>query len=331
VADLEPVKLAGTTISRATLHNEDEIRRKDIRVGDVVLVERSGDVIPKIVGPMKERRTGTEKPFVFPDHCPVCRSRLHRPEGEAISRCANPSCPAKLREALLHFAGRRAMDIGGLGEALVDQLLAAGLVGSLADLYALRLEDLAALERMGPKSAQNLLDEIAASKTRDISGFIFGLGLRHVGERLARTLADHFGDVEALSAASAEDLLAVEDVGPVVAESIVFFFAQPENRALLRALREAGLAFRRKAESPEDGARPLAGKTFVLTGALERLTRDEARSAVESLGGAVTDAVSGQTSYLVVGAGPGSKLAKARKLGVPLLSEAEFRKLIGRA
>jgi len=330
VADLEPVKLAGTTISRATLHNEDEIRRKDIRVGDVVLVERSGDVIPRVVGPMKERRTGRETVFTWPEHCPACRSRLHRPEGEVISRCANPSCPAKLRESLLHFAGRRAMDIQGLGEALVDQLLAKGLVRSLADLYALREEDLAALERMGEKSARNLLAEIAQSKAKEIARLVFALGIRHVGERLARTLADHFGDLDALAAAPTEVLLGIEDVGPVVAESLVFFFAQPENRALLRKLKEAGLTFRGKGREPSSGGKALSGKTFVLTGALERFTRDEARAAVEEGGGTVTESVSAKTSYLVVGADPGSKLAKAQKLGVPTLSEGEFLKLVGR-
>ncbi|MBM3311997.1 MAG: NAD-dependent DNA ligase LigA, partial [Candidatus Aminicenantes bacterium] len=331
VAELEPVQLAGITISRATLHNEDEIRRKDVRVGDIVLVERSGDVIPKIVAPMKERRTGRETAYVWPDRCPVCRARLHRPEGEAISRCDNPSCPAKVRESLLHFAGRRAMDIQGLGDALVDQLLAKGLVQSVADLYALREDALAALDRMGPKSARNLVEEISKSKGRDVGRLMFALGIRHVGERLARTLAEHFGDLDALAAASADDLLAVEDVGPVVAESIVFFFAQPENRALVERLREAGLAFRTQAQKPSSGPQPLAGKTFVLTGRLERFSREEARAAVEARGGRVADSLTSKTSALVAGADPGSKLDKARKLGVPVVSEAEFRKLLGEA
>jgi DNA ligase (NAD+) len=328
VAELEPVKLSGITISRATLHNEDEIRRKDIRVGDIVLIERSGDVIPKVVGPMKERRTGEEKVFVWPDRCPVCRARIHRDKDEAISRCTNPSCPAKLRESLLHFASRRAMNIEGLGEALVDQLLAKGLVRAIPDLYGLRFEDLAALERMGPKSSQNLLDEIAKSKTNEVARLIFALGIRHVGERLARTLADHFSDIDALAVASEDDLLKVEDVGPVVAESIAFFFAQPENLALLRKLKEAGLTFRAAKKVRAVGAQPFAGKTFVLTGTLERFTRDEARAALEKRGGQVSDSVSGKTSYLIVGAEPGSKLAKAQKLGVPTLDEKEFVKLL---
>jgi DNA ligase (NAD+) len=328
VAVLDPVPLSGITISRATLHNEDEIKRKDIRVGDYVLIERSGDVIPKVVGPMKERRTGREKIFAWPEVCPVCGSRVHRETGEAISRCINPSCPAKLRESLLHFAGRRAMDIDGLGEALVEQLLATGLVRSIPDLFALRVEDLAALDRMGPKSARNLVDEIAKSKAQDAGRLIFALGIRHVGERLARTLADRFGGIEALAAAGESDLLGVEDVGPVVAESVAFFFAQPENRVLLRRLKEAGLAFRAEKESPAAGPAPLAGKTFVITGTLKGLTRDGIRSAIESLGGMVTGSVSGKTSYLVVGAEPGSKLDKARNLGVPILDEKALVNLL---
>ena len=328
VAELEPVKLSGITIGRATLHNEDEIRRKDIRIGDFVLIERSGDVIPKVVGPMKERRTGNETVFAWPDRCPVCRSRIHREEDEAISRCTNPSCPAKLRESILHFAGRRAMNIEGLGDALVDQLLARGLVRSLPDLYALREDDLVALERMGPKSSRNLIGEIDRSKANDVARLIFALGIRHVGERLARTLADHFGEIDALAAAGEEDLRRVEDVGPVVAESVSFFFAQPENRDLLRRLKDAGLTFKAERTKPAAGLRPLSGKTFVLTGTLEGFTRDEARAAVEKLGGTVTDSVSGKTSYLVVGADPGSKPAKAQKLGVPILDESGFAALI---
>lgn len=327
VAELEPVKLSGITISRATLHNEDEIKRKDIRIGDFVLIERSGDVIPKVVGPMKKRRTGREKTFVMPTKCPVCRSEAFRPEGEAVARCTNPSCPAKLRESLLHFAARRAMNIEGLGDALVDQLLAEGLVTALPDLYALRADDLVGLERMGPKSSKNLLDEIERSKTNDVARLIFALGIRHVGEKLAHTLAAHFSGIDALAAATIEELTAVEDVGPVVAESLVFFFHQPENQTLLRQLKEAGLNCAAKKET-KSGARPLAGKTFVLTGTLERFSRDEAKAAVERLGGIVTDSVSGKTTYLVVGKDPGSKLAKARKLDVPIIDEGEFTKLL---
>jgi DNA ligase (NAD+) len=327
VAELEPVRLSGITISRATLHNEDDIKRKDIRIGDYVLIERSGDVIPKIVGPMKERRTGREKIFVMPTRCPVCHSEAFRPEGEAIARCTNPSCPAKLRESLLHFAARRAMTIEGLGEALVDQLLEKKLVRSIPDIYALKYDDLVDLERMGPKSSENLLDEIQKSKSNDIARLIFALGIRHVGERLAQTLAAHFRGLDMLAAAGVEELTAVEDVGPVVAESIAFFFKQPENRDLLRKFKAAGLNFAAK-KGGAKGDQPLAGKTFVLTGGLDRFSRDEAKDAVERRGGTVTDSVSKKTTYLVVGKEPGSKFAKAQKLGITILNEKDFSKLI---
>ena len=327
VAELKPVRLSGITISRATLHNEDEIKRKDIRIGDYVLIERSGDVIPKIVGPMKERRTGQEKIFVMPTRCPVCHSEAFRPEGEAIARCTNPSCPAKLRESLLHFAARRAMTIEGLGEALVDQLLEKKLVRSIPDIYALKYDGLVDLERMGPKSSENLLDEIQKSKSNDIARLIFALGIRHVGERLAQTLAAHFRGIDMLAAAGVEELTAVEDVGPVVAESIAFFFKQPENRDLLRKLKAAGLNFAAK-KGEAKGDQPLAGKMFVLTGELDRFSRDEAKDAIERRGGTVTDSVSKKTTYLVVGKEPGSKLAKAQKLGITILNEKDFSKLI---
>jgi DNA ligase (NAD+) len=327
VAVLEPVKLSGITISRATLHNEDEIKRKDIRTGDYVLVERSGDVIPKIVAPMKDRRRGHERKFIMPLRCPVCRAEVFRPEGEAVSRCTNPSCPAKLREALLHFASRRAMNIEGLGEALVDQLLQKKLIRSIPDIYALSYDELSGLERMGPKSSQNLLEEIQKSKTNDIARLIFGLGIRHVGERLAQTLAAHFRDIRKLENAGLEELTQIEDVGPVVAESIAFFFRQPENRELLRKLKDAGLNCTAKKEEGKAG-QPLAGKTFVLTGRLERFSRDEARDEIEHLGGTVAESVSRKTDYLIVGQDPGSKLEKARTLGVATLNEEEFLKLI---
>ncbi len=327
VAVLEPVRISGTTVARATLHNEDEIRRKDIRIGDIVLVERSGDVIPRIVGPMKERRTGGEIAFVPPERCPVCGSRIHRAGDEVVSRCENPSCPAKLRESILHFAGRRAMDIEGLGEALVDQLLEKKLVCSLPDLYSLRAADLSGLERMGPKSADNLVSGIEQSKTRDTGRLIFALGIRHVGEKTARTLADRYGGLDTLAAASEEELRRIEDVGPVVAESLVFFFRQPENLGLLEKLKAAGLNFRSERKAPE-GDRPLSGKTFVLTGTLEGWTREEARAALEARGAAVTDSVSKKTSFLVAGTEAGSKLDKARKLGIPVLTEKDLAALL---
>lgn len=329
VAILEPVKLSGITISRSTLHNEDEIKRKDIRIGDHVLIERSGDVIPKVVSVMKERRTGKEKPFVFPSKCPVCQSAAFRPEGEAISRCENPSCPAKLKESLLHYASRRAMNIEGLGEALVDQLMDEKLVRSIPDLYSLKLENLERLERMGLKSSQNLLGEIEGSKQRDLHRLIFALGIRYVGERTARALASRFKNLESLSKASFEELVEVEDIGPKVAESVVFFFQQPENIELIDKLKKTGLNVSDIKETKPDKL-PLAGQTFVITGTLSKLTREEASEIIENQGGTVASSVSRKTSYVVVGESPGSKLEKARMLGIPTLGEKEFFKLVGK-
>jgi len=329
VAVLEPVKLSGTTISRSTLHNEDEIRRKDIRVGDTVLIERSGDVIPNVVSVMKKRRTGKERPFAWPGRCPACGSSVFKPEGEVISRCVNPSCPAKIRESILHFASRRAMDIDGLGEALVDQLLGAGLLRTIPDLYALTYDRLIGLERMGPKSSENLLEEIGKSKRRNLSRLVFALGIRHVGERLAQVLAERFRSLDALAAARAVELTEVEDVGPKVAESVLFFFAQPENVELVRRLKEAGLNMKAGAEKAA-GPKPLAGQVFVITGGLSGFTREEARSALEALGGRVTSSVTGKTTCLIAGESPGSKLDAARELGVRVVGEKEFLKMIGR-
>jgi len=327
VAILVPVKLSGTTISRSTLHNEDEIKRKDIRIGDYVLIERSGDVIPKVVSVMKERRTGREVKFAFPSKCPVCHSSTFRPEGEAISRCTNPSCPAKLRESLLHFASRRAMNIDGLGDAIVDLLLEENLVKNIPDLYSLKYENLVKLERMGPKSSQNLLDEIEKSKKRELDRLIYALGIRHVGERTAHALASHFKNLQTLAKASFEELIQVEDIGPTVAESIVFFFKQRENIQLINKLKEIGLDFVYKEERGKRGL-PLSGKIFVLTGTLSTLTRDQAKEIIEDLGGTVSSSVSNKTSYLVRGESPGSKLDRAQKLEVPILEEKEFLKLI---
>ncbi len=329
VAVLEPVRLSGTTIGRSTLHNEEELRRKDVRVGDHVLIERSGDVIPHVVSVMKERRPKGSRPFSWPEKCPVCGSGIFRPEGEVISRCVNASCPARVRESLLHFAARRAMDIDGLGEAVVDQLLAAGLVRSLPDLYALRYEDLVGLERLGPKSARNLLDGIEASKGRGLARLLFALGIRHVGERLAQTLAARYGNLGALEAAGRDDLVEAEDVGPKVAESVLFFFARPENRELVRRLREAGVSDR--AAAPSGGPKPLAGEVFVITGTLAAMTRDEARELLEGLGAEVGSSVTRGTTGLVAGESPGSKLDRARELGVRIIGEGEFLKLVGRA
>jgi DNA ligase (NAD+) len=327
VAILEPVKLSGTTISRSTLHNEDELRRKDIRIGDVILLERSGDVIPHVVSVMKERRTGKERRFVWPKECPVCGADVFRPEGEAVSRCVNPSCPARIRESILHYASRRAMDIDGLGEALVDQLLAKGLVREIPDLYALRADGLAALERMGPKSAANLVEQIEASKTRGLARLVYALGIRHVGERLAQGLAERFRTLDKLAAAAAGDLVTVEDVGPRVAESVVFFFAQSENRKLIARLKEAGVDPVSEGKTARGG--PLAGQVFVITGTLESFGRDEARRRIEALGGETADSVSGRTTCLVAGESPGSKRDKAAALGIRIIGESEFLKVLG--
>jgi DNA ligase (NAD+) len=328
VAVLEPVKLSGTTISRSTLHNEEELRRKDVRVGDYVLIERSGDVIPQVVAVMKKRRPRGARRFVWPKRCPVCGSKVFKPEGEVISRCENTSCPARIRESILHFAGRRAMNIDGLGEAIVDQLLDAKLVRSIPDLYALRLEDLIALERLGPKSSRNLLDEIEASKSRGLARLLFALGIRHVGERLAQTLAARFRTLGALETAGQDELVQAEDVGPKVAESILFFFAQPENRELIRRLREAEVSDRATTEAA--GPKPLAGRVYVITGTLSGLSRDEARDLLEARGAEVGSSVTKKTTGLIVGGSPGSKLDKARELGVRTIGEKEFLELVGR-
>ncbi|MFB0564659.1 MAG: NAD-dependent DNA ligase LigA [Candidatus Aminicenantaceae bacterium] len=329
VALLEPVKLSGITISRSTLHNEDEIKRKDIRIGDTVLIERSGDVIPKVVSVMKERRTGKEVTFIWPSSCPVCHSSTFKLEEEAIARCTNTSCPAKLKESILHYASRRAMNIEGLGEALVDQLLESKLIQKIPDLYSLKHEDLVNLERMGPKSSQNLLEEIEKTKQRNLDRLIYSLGIRYVGERTAQALATTFKKLEVLSKASLGELTQIEDVGPKVAESVVFFFKQPENIELIDKLKQAGLNFSYK-EEVRGELMPLSGQIFVITGKLESVTREEATELIEKLGGKVTSSVSSKTTYVVAGGSPGSKLTKAQQLGIQTLEEIELLKLIGK-
>ncbi|MEA2005105.1 MAG: NAD-dependent DNA ligase LigA [Acidobacteriota bacterium] len=323
VAVLEPVKLSGITISRSTLHNEDEIKRKDIRIGDYVLIERSGDVIPKVVSVMKERRTGNERRFVFPETCPVCNSPAFKPKGEAISRCENPSCPAKLKESLLHFASRRAMNIEGLGDAVVNQLLEKKLICKIPDIYLLSHEDLANLERMGPKSAQNLLNEIERSKQRDLSRLIYALGIRYVGERTAQVLAPKFKSLDSLAKAPFEELTQLQDIGPKVAESIVFFFSQPGNIKLIKRLKELGVSTSVKEPLIPKEA-PFAGQTFVLTGQLSSLTREEASGIIERNGGMVLSSVSRKTTCVIAGKSPGSKLERAKQLGIPIWNEEEF-------
>jgi DNA ligase (NAD+) len=323
VAELKPVLLAGTTVARATLHNFEEIKRKDIRIGDRVNVEKAGEVIPAVLGAVTEARTGKERAIAPPHTCPACETELGW-DGIFL-RCPNPSCPAQTQRRLQHFAQRGAMDIDGLGESLVEQLVAADLVKDPADLYRLTLEQLSGLERMAEKSAQNVLAGIEASKRGDLWRLIFGLGILHVGAGSARTLANHFGSLEKLAEATEEELQAIHDIGEVVARSIVTWFASGENRELLRRLREAGV--RREAQRVKaSGGTRLAGKTFVLTGTLS-VPREEVAERIRAAGGKVSGSVSKKTDYVVAGENAGSKLADAERLGVTVLTEAEFGKL----
>ena len=326
VAWLKPVPIGGTTVSRATLHNMDFIDQLSVKIGDWVEVERGGDVIPKVVKVVEDdAHPRGDKPFVMPEHCPVCGGNVVRTPGEADHRCVNANCPAKLQGTILHFASRHVMDIDGLGEALVNQLAEHGLVRNVADLYRITKDDLLKLERMGEKSADNVLKEIAASKQLPLERVIYGLGIRFVGERTAQFLAEHFGSLDAIMNASAEELEEVNEVGPRIAESIVEFFADEHNRKLVIDLRKAGLTF--TGQKKEKGTM-LAGKTFVLTGTLERHTRDEAKKMIEDAGGRVSGSVSKKTDYVVAGSDAGSELDKARELGVNVIDESELEKLL---
>jgi len=328
VAELEPVPIGGTTVSRATLHNMDEIERLGVKIGDWVEVERGGDVIPKVTRVIDDdKHPRGHKSFHMPEHCPVCGGHVVRVEGEADHRCVNQKCPAKLRETILHFASRGVMNIDGMGDALVTQLTERGMVKDIADIYKLTKTDLLKLERMGDKSAQNVLDEIENSKKLPLERVIYGLGIRFVGERTAQFLAEHFGSLDAIEIASEEGLQEVEEVGPRIAKSIVEFFAEPKNRELVGELRAAGLQL--KGRKKERGTK-LAGKTFVLTGTLANYTRDEAKKMIEDAGGKVAGSVSKKTDYVVAGADAGSKLDKARELGVGVIDEKDMEKLLNR-
>jgi DNA ligase (NAD+) len=328
VARLVPVFVGGVTVTNATLHNEDEARRKDVRQGDTVIVRRAGDVIPEVVAVVPDKRQPGAEPFTMPARCPVCGSEAVREEGEADHRCTGGLfCGAQRKQAIIHFAGRRAMDVEGLGEKLVDQLVDAGLVKTLPDLYRMGLAHLVALERMGEKSAQNLLAGLEQSKNTTLPRFLFALGIRHVGEATAKDLARHFGGLDAILDASVEQLLQVPDVGPVVAESIHTFFAQPHNREVVEQLRACGIRWEEGAPAAQ-APKPLAGMTIVLTGTLPTMSRDEAKDLLEAAGAKVAGSVSKKTSYVVAGAEAGSKLEKAQELGIAVLDEDGLRKLL---
>jgi len=325
VAILEPVQVGGVTVSRSTLHNMDEIERLGLQIGDAVLIERAGEVIPhvlKVVKPGKDR-----KPFRMPKNCPECGSAIHHVEGEVAYRCVNAACPAKRKESILHFAGRHAMDIDGLGEKIVDQLVDKGMVKDVADLYALKEEEVAALERMAEKSAQNLREEIETSKKNSLARLIYALGIQFVGERTGQLLAEHFSSLDELAVGKEEELEQVPEVGPKVAASIVEFFSESANRQLVKKLWKAGL--RPRVEKREVKSDKFAGKSFVFTGGLANRTREEAGAMVVEHGGKVSSSVSKKTDYVVVGTDPGSKYDKAKELGVAILSEGEFEKLAG--
>jgi DNA ligase (NAD+) len=336
VAELEPVLLCGTVVKRATLHNEDELRRKDIRVGDTVTIEKAGEIIPAVIGVVLTKRTGRETIFHFPQQCPECGAPVSKASGggEAVVwRCTNFDCPAQICGRIGHWCARGAMDIEGGGEVLVQQLVKSGLVRDVADLYKLSLNQVAGLERMGEKSAQNFLEGVQASKTRDLWRLIFGLGILHVGAGVAKSLGRHFATLDDLMKTSVVELTATEDVGEVIAQSLFDWFQESRNQSLVQRLREAGLNFRSQSYQPisNAGAGLFFGKTFVLTGTLPTLKREEAAAKIEALGGKVSGSVSKKTDYLLAGEDAGSKLAKAKTLGVPIISEADFIELCAKA
>ncbi len=326
VAHLAPVAVGGVTVSRATLHNEDEIDRLGVQIGDTVLIERSGDVIPKVVRVTKEGKDGERTPFRMPSICPVCGGHIVREEGEAASRCVNANCPARLKESIGHFASRNVLNIDGLGDVLIEQLVDKGLVKSVADLYQLKEEQLAGLDRMGPKSAANVIRNIERSRTLAMPRVLGALGIRFVGERTAELLADHFGDLDKIAGASVDELQQAQEVGPKVAESIRAFFEESHNRELLERLKGAGLQFKHTAPKREGG--PLAGLTFVITGTLPDLSREDAKTKIEAAGGKVASAVSRKTNYVLAGEDAGSKLKKAQELNIAIINEEQLLKML---
>ncbi len=326
VAVLEPVQLSGTTVARASLHNEDEIERKDVRIGDTVLVEKAGEIIPQVVKVSREARSGSEKKFEMPEKCPVCGSEAKRIGGEVVRRCINAQCPAQVRQRIEHWASKGAMDIDGLGPKVLDKLIENGLVEDISDLYGLDKDEVAGLERLGQKSAENLLVEIEESKEKGMARALYGLGVRFVGDHVAYILADHYGSVDELAGAPEHELSKIDEVGPRIAESVVSFFDNDDNLELIEKLRNSGVSFEAKGEKKR---RVLEGKRFVFTGALDKYTRKEATALVRELGGRATDSVSGETDYVVVGKDPGSKLDDAKGLGVEILDEKKFMEMLG--
>jgi DNA ligase (NAD+) len=327
VAIMEPINVGGVMVSRATLHNEDEIIKKDIRIGDTVVIQRAGDVIPEVVKVIPEKRTGRERKFKMPKHCPECNSQIVRLEGEVAHRCVNMSCPAQLKEHIRHFASRDAMDIEGLGEKVSAQLFDAKLIADPADLYFLTKDKLLELDRQAEKSAQNLIDAIQSSKNPSLDKFIYALGIRHVGERTAKLLAEHFGSMENLIDSKVEDLTAINEIGPEIAASIMEFFHERKNIAVMAKFSKAGVRPQKKEIA---GNALLQGKSFVFTGTMENMSRNEAKALVENLGGTVHSSVTKKTTYVVAGNEPGSKLDKAKSSGIKIISEKEFQKIIGR-
>jgi DNA ligase (NAD+) len=329
VAHFDPVLLAGSTVKRATLHNYEDLARKDVRVGDTVVIEKGGDVIPKVVRVILEKRPEGAPAFRMPEKCPVCGDPVVREAGEVATRCVNPACPAVVREALRHFCGRRAMNIEGLGEKLVDQLVTAGLLTDVASIYDLKAADLAELERWGEKSAANLVDEIQKSKGNDAARLLFALGIRHVGEKAAKTLVGHFGSLDALAAASEDELQAVEEVGPNTAAALRAWFSHPRHVELVEKLRRRGVRLDGQ-QRPRNAEGPLTGKSVVLTGSLSGITREEAAQRLAAAGARVSGSVSKKTDYVVVGESAGSKLDKAKALGVPVVTWDEMLEILGK-
>jgi len=332
VAELKPVIISGSVVKRATLHNEDEIRRKDIRIRDTVLIQKAGEVIPEVVKVIKEKRTGKEKKFVMPTKCRVCGEKLFRPEGEVVSRCINSNCPAQVKGRIRHFASRDAMDIEGLGPAIIDQLVGKDLIKDISDLYFLKRGDLISLERMAEKSADNLLDAIEKSKKKSLANLIYGLEIRYVGVHTSEIITRYYSALDKFKKANLEELIEIKEIGPKVSESIILFFKKKENLVIIERLRSAGLNFGQEEEigRKKKGTQILAGKQFVLTGTLKDFTRTQAKEIISESGGRVTGSVSKKTDYVVAGEDPGSKYQKAQKLGVPIINEEEFKKIIAK-